>query len=216
MRRVFVGVTAICCLAASNPEPVRLETNVELAHRFLNELECTKPEKDRAVQTRVQRQWCAVSMIDQDTFTAPTERVSLIGVSIGLPPRAPILSALHTQPELAVLTVDAHGALVTSLRPFADKERKELIQATASLSLVLKGSDKTVHVAPAIATYLKSLHREKLHPLQPSGKAATYEARMPSSLFSVKGAFGKGFVVVEQAEDGVRINLFPLAPVSTD
>ena len=97
---------------------------------------------------------------------------------------------------------------MTSLTPSDEKEKQELGRVVFSLGLVLKGKAQAVEIPADLAGFLKSFDAKPLHPV----KAGAYEAKLPSRIYSVKGSFGEGFVVIEQAPEGARVNLFPVAP----
>jgi hypothetical protein len=183
-------------------------TVADLAKRFDTELECAKPEDTRKVGTRVHRYWCPMAALPKATFAAPKARRTLLGVAIALRKGTAVVDAILGSTDLAVLAVGPEGALVTSLTPSDEKEKQELGRVVFSLGLVLKGKAQAVEIPADLAGFLKSFDAKPLHPV----KAGAYEAKLPSRIYSVKGSFGEGFVVIEQAPEGARVNLFPVAP----
>src|SRR5262249_6538591 len=131
----------------------------------------------------------------------------LLGVSIALRPGAPVLDAINGTTDLAVLAVGPEGVIVTALKPSNDKEKEELGKVVFSMGLVLKGKAQAVDVPADLASFLKTFESKPLHAVKTGG---VYEAKLPSRIFTVKGTFGDGYIVLEQAPEGIIVNLFPI------
>src|SRR5262249_51653055 len=121
-------------------------------------------------------------------------------------PGGNVLDAMDAM-DLAVLTVGSEGALVTSLKPSNEREKESLGRVVTSLGSVLKGKSKSVEVPPDLSEFLKGFATKPLHPVTKGG----FQGKLDSRIFSIKGLFGDGYVVLEQAADGVVVNLFPVA-----
>ena len=205
-----VGLVMVLVAAGAPVAQAQVAEGVvaDVARRFAAELECGKPEKARKQPAFLHRHWCAAAGLDKAGFTAPASRRTWLGVSVGLKPDDKVVPAVLGTTGLAILTAGPEGVLVTDLRPSNDKEQQELGMVVASLAFVLKGKAKAVEVSAGLAGFLKSFDKKALHPVS----AGAYHAKMPSRIYSARGSFGAGYLVLEQAPDGIRLSLFPDAP----
>ncbi len=109
-------------------------------------------------------------------------------------------SARHLGPD---------GGGLTALKPDNDAEKRELLEAGMAAAIVLKGERPSVILPKGLAGYLDSQRGKPMHKLTVRGNGADFAATLPSRLV----ASDKAWVVVEQAQDGLYVNLYPIAPI---
>jgi hypothetical protein len=206
---MLVGLAAPGIAAA---EPLNDATVNDVAKRFAAELKCSGPADESPGY--LNRHWCPVAKVaSSGAFKAPAERRTLLGLSMAVRKNDSIVKSALATTDLAILTVGPEGVLLTSLKPSNEQEKQSLGKVVVSLAFVVKGKSKTVDVPADLQDYLNSFASKPLHPLEPLPAGAQYSGKIPSRIYHLTGTLsGESYVVIEQAPDGVFVNLFPITP----
>jgi hypothetical protein len=204
---LLVGVGGVAAA-----DPLNDATVEGLAKRFAAELTCSGPADQSPAY--LNRHWCPVAKITSSgAFKAPAERRTLLGLSMAVRKNDSIVKSALATTDLAILTVGPDGVLLTSLKPSNDAEKQSLGKVVVSLAFVVKGKSKTVDVPADLQDYLNSFASKPLHAVEPLSSGAQYTGKIPSRIYHVTGTLsGESYVVIEQAPDGVFVNLFPITP----
>jgi len=175
--------------------------------RFARAIKCGRADRD------LQRAWCAVTRLRKGAPILPKEPVTYFGLTVALKPGDDVRKALLAKLAPSALHLSSDGARLTSIRPSAgpagEGEKRELLEAGMSASMVLKGERAAVAVPRGLAEYLDAQRAKPMNPLTVRGAGADFTGQIPGRLYAADGAW----VVIEQASDGVYVNLFPIAPI---
>jgi hypothetical protein len=213
--RAFAFILLLGSVALAKPalaDPLTDAAVQDVAKRFSTELICAGPAQQSAGY--LNRHWCPVTKIaTSGPFSAPAGRRTLLGLSMAVRPGDSVIHAAMGTTDLAILTVGPQGVLLTTLKPSNDQERASLGKVVGSLAMVVKGKTTTVDVPADLQGYLKSFDSKPLHPIKPLAAGGEYTAKIPARIYHITGTLsGESYVVLEQAPDGLFVNLFPITP----
>jgi hypothetical protein len=198
MRPLFLA--ALLAPAVALAGEVSEATITDVTRRFAAELSCAKGSKDP------NRAWCPVTAIGKGAFKPARQNEIQLGFSASLKDGAKVSETLANSTELAVLYLGPTEARLTSLTPSTPDEQKQLAAVVFELAKRLKGMAKGQVELPAdLGGFVTMDSRQQRFPLTVSGASASFPAKLPSRIFRS----GDAFVVIEQADGGVRVSVFP-------
>jgi len=74
---------------------------------------------------------------------------------------------------------------------------------------VLKGEKQSVVIPKGLAGYLDAQRAKPMRKLTVRGNGGDFTGEVPARLY----AADRAWVVIEQASDGVYVNVYPIAPI---
>jgi hypothetical protein len=175
----------------------------DVTKRFAAAIKCGPGDRD------LQRAWCSVARAGKEAPKLPATPVTYFGLTVALKPGDDVKTALLGALSPSALHLGPSGARLTGLKPDNEQEKRELLEAGMSASIVLKGEKASVVVPKGLAGYLDSQRAKPMHPVTVRGTGADFTGNLPARLL----ASDKAWVVIEQATDGVWVNVYPIAPI---
>lgn len=166
------------------------------------------------------RSWCPALGARKAGYKAPPAPQVYLGLAVGIGKETSIRSALLGNVNVATLVVAPGRVLVNDVKPDNANEREQLLRVAMQLAAHLKGQKAAaITVEPDFAGYLGSLKARASTGVavadSPAGPAA-YTSAHPSRIAAVDDAkLGRVYVVIEEANDGTWLNLFPAVPYAT-
>ncbi len=159
------------------------------------------------------RAWCPVVSEPTAGFTPPSGVVTYVGITIPVKAGTSAKSAAASVASVSALTIGSGRIQLQSVTPDNDGEKKELAATASAVAAVLRGdAHGAVKVGSGLAGFLDGLKRDiatKGHPVAASAKPASFTATNPSEVALVHGK-PDAYVVVEHANDGTWLNVFPV------
>ncbi len=149
-------------------------------------------------------------MIEKGDFVPPSKERAYLGLSMEWVPTVKIAETLSKSLQPAVLYLGAKEVRTTTLKPSNEKEAQELATLQSTLESILKGENRSIQVSQVLSNFLKSELKKPKHPFTLDKKGAQFTGLNPSRILRVKNQTGELFVVLEQAEGGMFVSLFPL------
>lgn len=119
--------------------------------------------------------------------------------------------------ELAILHLGPKTAKVTTLTPSSPKESQQLVSVLMQVAIILKtGNKQSIEVFPDLAAALTTEQTKTLYPLTIKEQFASFQAKLPTSLYCVQSPSGLIYVSIgTDGNKGWHVSVFPAVPMTT-
>lgn len=175
--------------------------------RLVTEVDCKPASKDPL------RAWCAATQTATAGFALPKGNAVYLGISAALADKKDVRGALLASTRVSALAFSGGKLHLTDVTPDNEDEKKQLLEAAASVAAVLKGMSKEVTVNAGLAGYLPTLAAgaaEKGFAVKDVAKGpAPFKFHSPGRAYKV----GNVYVLFEDEENGAWVSVYPIVPV---
>ncbi len=179
---------------------------------------------------KARRPWCELTKIAQASLSLPITMQSYLGFTIHIPwnlfenpsksanPPKPVDAAMMNvdfSNAMSVLYLGPSAARVTWLDASSEQEEKERACLQWQLTNLMNGDGKLSELESSkdLMAFLKTQSQMAGHPLKVEPNQVSYlsKYKLPSRVFLLNNLpYGQAYVVLEKADDGMIVNLFPV------